>query len=236
MSSQKTKEEPAVEAVDSQTENLNLFFKWDELSRNLASSGQTNPPWFRVVGLDDGELLFFTPHGAKPTTGVSQKKWDAERWEHPDAKIASIVGPTKGMIDTLLKETGANAVSAGVELIEQCLQAMPSGFVLKRPFTIGGVTVLDAGDQYPAPWKLREMKVDGLEADVVVKQYVLKCLPKKFRDMVHTGALCMAVPETDFMVNTGSEKGSDEPAKMIDDPRSKSAGEDENFGVASSGA
>ena len=228
-------EEPTVEAVVGSDVDINVFFKWDELSQRLASSGQMNPPWFRISGLDDGELLLFTPLGPYADDDHAQEDWDDMRWNNEKAQVASIVGPTKGMIDKLLSAKGAQAEEVSVELIEQCLQALPEGFLLKRPFTVGGKKILDAGERYPAPWKLREMTVDGLQKDELVRAYVLKCLPKKVRDMVHTGALCMAVPETDFMVSNGREKGSPARATMLDHPKAKPAGEDENFGVGSSG-
>jgi len=229
------KDEPTVEAETGSEVDLNVFFKWDELSQRLASSGQMNPPWFRVCGLDDGELLLFTPLGPVPTNGESQEDWNIARWNAEGSQVANIVGPTKGMIDKLLSSTGAKAEDVSVELIEQCLQALPETFILKRPFTVGGTKILEAGERYPAPWKLREMTVDGLQKDDLVRSYVLKCLPKKVRDMVHTGALCMAVPETDFMVASGHEKGSVHRATMLDHPKARPAGEDENFGEGSSG-
>ena len=229
-------DEPTVEADIGSEVDINVFFKWDDLSQRLASSGQMNPPWFRVSGLDDGELLLYTPLGPAPeTVEDDQESWDALRWQHEDAQVAKIIGPTKGMIDKLLSSTGPKSEEASIELIEQCLQSLPETFLLKRPFTVGGKKILDEGEKFPAPWKIREMTVDGLQKDDLVRAYVLKCLPKRVRDMVHTGALCMAVPETDFMVSSGREKGSSQPATMRNHPLASKAGEDSDFGEGSFG-
>jgi|GEM_PF-3946447 len=225
-------EEPTVEPAGSEVD-LNVFFKWDDLSTRLASSGQMNPPWFRIKGLDDGEVRLFTPLPSTPPADFegTPDEYEAKRWDAEGVKLAKVIGPTKGMIDKLIAATtDQEAENAAVDLIEECLQALPDGFTLKRPFTIGEQKILSVGDQYPAPWQVREMTVEGLQKSELVSQYILKCLPKSVRDMVHTASLCMAVPETDFMVATGQEKGSTERATMLKHPQAKPAGEEEDFG------
>jgi len=230
------KDEPVEATVSEDEVNLNVFFKWDELSRRLAASGQMNPPWFRAVGLDDGELLLYSSVPAKCPDGMESDIHARTRWEIDGAQIAKIIGPTKGMIDSVLEaENDAVGRKAAVKLVAECLIALPETFRLKKPFLIGEQKILDKGDSYPAPWELLETGAEGIKGDELLAAYINKCLPKRVRDMVHTGALCMAIPETDFMVSSGAEKGSAVPAKMVDHSRAAKAGDDRDFGEDSSG-
>jgi len=230
--------EPTVEAVDTEEVNLNVFFKWDALSRRLAASGQMNPPWFRPVGLDDGELLLFSPVPSKCPDGMEADVHAETRWTMDGAQVAKIIGPTKGLIDKYLacsEQKGNKEDEVAVKLVAECLMELPETFKLRRPFMIGEVVVLAAGDAYPAPWKLAEDPVEGIRKDELIRAYVNDCLPKRIRDMVHTGALCMAIPETDFMVSAGHEKGTEVDAKMRSESRAAGAADDRDFGEGSSG-
>ena len=225
-----------VVAVETDEVDLNVFFQWDELSQRLASSGQMNPPWFRAVGLDDGELLLFSPVPTEVADGMDPEVHAGARWEIEGAQVAKIAGPTKGLIDKLLgAKSDEKAAVVATELIAECLIELPKEFRLHKPFSVAGVKVLNRGDSYPAPWKLLEDAPDGVNVDDMLHAYINDCLPKTVRDMVHTGALCMAIPETDFMVTSGAEKGSLSKATMVDNPKANAAGEERDFGEGFSG-
>ncbi len=229
-------DEPTVEATAQDEVNLNVFFSWDELSRRLAASGQMNPPWFRPAGLDDGELLLYSPIPSKCPEDMEEDLHMRSRWEMEGAQIAKIVGPTKGLIDSILEaQNKKQSDEVAVKLVAECLMELPEQFKLRKPFKIGDATILKKGDSYPAPWELMEAGADGVRSDELLRAYVNGCLPKKVRDMVHTGALCMAIPETDFMVTSGQEKGSPVAAVMNDHKGAPQASEDRDFGEGFSG-
>jgi len=224
--------QPAYEELD-----YTAFLKWDDWSEKIASSGQMSPPWFRQVGLDDGEILLFSPISEHVPDDEDNDQWAASRWNHPGAQIAEVCGPTKRAIGSVLNaKDSASKDRASLLLVAQCLTNIPETVTAKRDFTVAGKVVLKKGEHMPAPGDFHDWPLpDGLKADDVISAYIGDFLPDRLRKQTHTAALCMAVPEIEFVIVKGGEKNEDKEARMRPDIR-RQARDDDNFIEGSSGS
>lgn len=225
--------EPGYEELD-----YTAFLKWDDWSEMIASSGQMTPPWFRQVGLDDGEVLLFSPLPEVCPEGEDKEQYAKRRWTVDGAQIARVCGPTKRTMTAVWEAKDEQSKqAANVKLVAECLTDLPESAVAKRPFMIGDKVLLPKGERLPAPMDFYDDGVlsDNLKAKEVVPIYILNFLPDRIRKMVHTAAVCMAIPEVEFVVLFGKEKGAEKPAQLRPHVPRK-AGDDENFSEASSGS
>lgn len=216
---------PDVVADDDQY-NLDSFLEWDTLSQRIASSGQMTPPWFRQPDIDVGEVLVFT--------GVKDSSEDGA-WEHDKARIVEITGPSRKLVKAILNGRDAAAKSAAsIALVKECVVQFPDNWIARRPFKVDGKVIVEQGSPMPAPWKLGEE-----HPDKVVTAYIEDCIPSRVRGMIHTGALCMAVPEIEFMVQKGKEKEAEEEASIkpsVPGAPLKPAAQDPNLPGGSTGS